>query len=154
MATLLNVSEWVGLCLGAVIAGLAVAFLLARARVTRHVEEEMGRNAVLLSATARVGVLDPGDAAAAAESSVAGTLMLLEDGLYFHSWVGGRELFISGPSISWIGITDARGRLGAVRHRIVARFLNAAGKEDGIRIRLLYPEQWVAAIKTHLITRV
>ena len=35
----------------------------------------------------------------------------------------------------------------------MVRFLNAAGKEDGITIRLLYPEQWVAAIKTHLITR-
>ena len=29
----------------------------------------------------------------------------------------------------------------------------SAGKEDGISIRLLYPTQWVAAIKTHLITR-
>jgi hypothetical protein len=33
------------------------------------------------------------------------------------------------------------------------RFLNTSGKEDGISIRLLYPEQWVDAIKTHLITR-
>jgi hypothetical protein len=35
----------------------------------------------------------------------------------------------------------------------VIRFLNTAGKEDGIVIRLLSPEQWVAAIKTRLITR-
>jgi hypothetical protein len=35
----------------------------------------------------------------------------------------------------------------------VIRFLNAAGKEDGIAIRLLSPEAWVEAIKTHLITR-
>ena len=70
--------------------------------------------------------------------------MLLASGLYFHSWIGSREVFVSGPSISWIGVSDAR---------IVVRFLNAAGKEDGIAIQLLYPEQWVAAIKTHLITR-
>jgi hypothetical protein len=33
------------------------------------------------------------------------------------------------------------------------RFLNPEGKEAGVAIQLLYPEQWVAAIKTHLITR-
>jgi hypothetical protein len=39
------------------------------------------------------------------------------------------------------------------RHRIVVRFLNTVGKQDGVAIRLLYPEQWVEAIKTHLIAR-
>jgi hypothetical protein len=79
-------------------------------------------------------------------------LMLLTGGLYFHSWLGAREVFVPGPSISWIGVSDSRGPL-MERHRIVVRFLNAAGKEDGIVIRLLSPEQWVTAIKTHLITR-
>ena len=70
--------------------------------------------------------------------------MLLASGLYFHSWFGSREVFVSGPSISWIGVSDAR---------IVVRFLNTVGKQDGVAIRLLYPEQWVEAIKTHLIAR-
>ncbi|HYW82636.1 MAG TPA: hypothetical protein VFB30_05245, partial [Spirochaetia bacterium] len=59
--------------------------------------------------------------------------------------------FVPGPSISWIGVSELRG--GPRGHRIVVRFLNTAGKEDGISIKLLYPEQWVDAIKTHLITR-
>jgi hypothetical protein len=39
------------------------------------------------------------------------------------------------------------------RRAVVLRFLNTAGKEGGLFIRMLYPEQWVEAIKTHLITR-
>ena len=47
----------------------------------------------------------------------------------------------------------SRARAAAWRgHRIVVRFLNASGKQDGVAIRLMYPEQWVDAIKTHLIS--
>ena len=79
--------------------------------------------------------------------------MLLSSGLYFHSWIGRREVFIPGPSISWIGVSEARAGSAVEKHRIVVRFLNASGKQDGVAIRLLYPAQWVDAIKTHLITR-
>ena len=46
------------------------------------------------------------------------------------------------------------GRAAAWRHRIVVRFLNASGKQDGVAIRLCIRQHWVDAIKTHLITRV
>ena len=149
MGNLWRLLEWIGLALGVVIAGTAMAFLLTRRRIMRHVERELGREVLLLATGARVGSYDH-LANGKTISASGGVLMLLTSGLYFHSWLGSREVFVPGPSISWIGVSETRGRLSE-RHRIVVRFLNAAGKEDGIRIRLLYPAQWVAAIKTHLI---
>jgi hypothetical protein len=143
MGNLWQLFEWIGLFLGIGIAGLLAAFLLVRARILRRVQAELGREARLISTGARVGEYDHASDRPTS-SARAGILILLASGLYFHSWIGRREVFVSGPSISWIGVSDAR---------IVVRFLNAAGKEDGIAIQLLYPEQWVAAIKTHLITR-
>ncbi len=151
MGNLWRVLEWIALFLGAVIAGGAVTFLSVRRRILRHVRAELGRDSLLLAAGARVGGVN---GAAERHASVApGVLMLLSSGLYFHSWIGRREVFIPGASISWIGVPEAREAARWERPRIVVRFLNAAGKEDGIAIRLLYPTQWVAAIKTHLITR-
>ncbi len=152
MGTFWRLVGWIALCLGAVIAGTAVAFLVTRRHILRHVQEELGRESMLLVAAARVGA-DNGSPSVTHISRVAGILMLLSSGLYFHSWAGGREVFIPGPSISWIGVSDPRDGPRTDRHRIVVRFLNASGKEDGVAIRLLYPEQWVDAIKTHLITR-
>jgi hypothetical protein len=151
MGNLWRLLEWIGLVLGVVIAGMAMAFLLTRRRILRHVEGELGREVLLLATGARVGAYDHLSDGKTV-SMAGGVLMLLSTGLYFHSWVGSREVFVPGPSISWIGVSETRGHLSE-RHRIVVRFLNAAGKEDGIIIQLLYPAQWVAAIKTHLITR-
>jgi hypothetical protein len=151
MGNLWRVLDWIAVLIGVIMAGGAAAFLITRRRIFRHVRAELGRESLLLTAGARVGGLD---GAVEEHASVApGVLMLLSSGLYFRSWIGSREVFIPGASISWIGVTDARESLRRERPRIVVRFLNAAGKEDGITIRLLYPTQWVAAIKTHLITR-
>jgi len=136
-----GIAEWIGLVAGGLIVAALVAFLILRRRLIARVEAELGRDCVLLVASSRIGFsprpMEPG------------LLMLLATGLYFHSWFADRELFIPGPSITYIGVSDARRQ----RHAIVLRFLNTAGKEDGLLIRLLYPEQWVTAIKTHLITR-
>jgi len=140
--------EWVGLFLIIALAAFAATFLFMRRRILRHVEEELGKDALLLAAGARVGESGNGENGGSPLST--GILMLLSSGLYFHAWLGEREVFVPGPSISWIGVSEAPRTEGL---RIVVRFLNAAGKEDGIAIRLLYPAQWVAAIKTHLITR-
>jgi hypothetical protein len=150
MENLYAALEWIGLLLGTAIVGLLCGFLFVRRRILRHVESELGREAMLLATGARVGT---GNGKGSTHASSLGVLMLLSTGLYFHSWVGNRELFVPGASISWIGVSEPRGRVRSERHRIVVRFLNGAGKEDGISIRLLYPEQWVDAIKTHLITR-
>ena len=144
--------EWIGLCLGIVIAALAMTFAIARRRVLRHVRGELGEDALLLAAGARVGGYN-GASSGPRPSVAVGILMLLSSGLYFHSWSGRREVFIPGPSISWIGVSESREGSRMERHRIVVRFLNASGKEDGVAIRLLYPEHWVDAIKTHLIRR-
>jgi len=152
MGNLWRALEWIGLGLGIVIAALAVTFAFARRRILRHVRGELGESSLLLAAGARIGGYD-GLAEGRQPSVALGVLMLLSSGLYFHSWTGRREVFIPGPSISWIGVSEGREGRSVDRHRIVVRFLNAAGKEDGVAIRLLYPEQWVDAIKTHLITR-
>jgi len=152
MGGLSGVFQWIGLSLGILIAMSGLAFLFIRWRIMRGVRVEMGRDAVLLAAGARVGAFRSGPSTRASRSFF-GLLMLLSTGLYFRSWRGGGEVFIPGASISWIGVPDTPGVRGAARHAIVIRFLNAAGKEDGVVIRLLSPEQWVAAIKTRLITR-
>ena len=144
MGYLWRLLEWIGLCLGVVIAGLAMTFAMVRRRVFRQVRGELGQDSLLLAAGARV---------AGSNGTSFGILMLLSSGLYFHSWSGRREVFIPGPSISWIGVSESREGSRVARHRIVVRFLNASGKEDGVAIRLLYPEHWVDAIKTHLIRR-
>ncbi len=91
--------------------------------------------------------------ASAPAVAASGVLMLLSKGLYFHSWIGHHQVFIAGPSISWIGVTEAPPGRRSSRQLVVVRYLTAEGKEDGITIRLMSPAQWVDAIKTHLITR-
>jgi len=141
MGNLYGIAEWIGLLLGGLIVAAVLAFLILRRRLIVRVEAELGRDCVLLVAASRMGF--------SPKPMEPGLLMLLATGLYFHSWFADRELFIPGPSITYIGVSDAMRE----RHAIVLRFLNTAGKEDGLLIRLLYPEQWVTAIKTHLITR-
>ncbi len=150
MENLYAALEWIGLLLGTVVVGLAGGFLVVRRRILRRDQAELGREAMLLATGARVGT---GNGNGSSHPGSLGVLMLLSTGLYFHSWVGNREVFVPGASISWIGVSEPRGKSRGDRHRIVVRFLNTSGKEDGISIRLLYPEQWVDAIKTHLITR-
>jgi hypothetical protein len=159
MGNLWRALEWIGLGLGFVIAALAVAFAVARRRILRNVQGELGQNALLLATGARVGGYDGnggknGSPGKPRRPLAAGILMLLSNGLYFHSWTGRSAVFIPGPSISWIGVSEGRAGSRRERHRIVVRFLNASGKQDGVAIRLMYPERWVDAIKTHLITRV
>ncbi len=60
MGYLWRMLEWIGLCLGIVIAALAMSFAIARRRVLRHVREELGQDALLLVAGARVGERHPG----------------------------------------------------------------------------------------------
>ncbi len=147
MGNLYGIAEWIGLVVGGLIVAALVAFLILRRRLIARVEAELGRDCILLVASSRIGF--------SPKPMEPGLLMLLATGLYFHSWFADRELFIPGPSITYIGVSDALpgSAAGSQRHAIVLRFLNTAGKEDGLLIRLLYPEQWVAAIKTHLITR-
>src|SRR5208337_2240223 len=135
MGNLWRALEWTGLCLGIVAAAFAVTFAVARRLILRHVQGELGQNALLLSAAARVGGYD-GSADGGRPSLAVGILMLLSSGLYFHSWSGRREVFIPGPSISWIGVSEEREGSGVEKHRIVVRFLDASGKQDGVAIRL------------------
>jgi hypothetical protein len=146
MTTLYGIAEWIGLAVGALVAASLIAFLVKRRRLISRVEGELGRECTLLVTGARIGF--------SAAQMERGLLMLLATGLYFHSWFANRELFIPGPSITYIGVSDPLPNASGIQRRaIVLRFLNTAGKEDGLLVRLLYPEQWVDAIKTHLITR-
>jgi hypothetical protein len=158
MGALWRALEWIGLILVGGIAVGGVLFLLARRRILRRVAVDLAGESLLLAAGAQVGEYHGPNGGGQPPAGAAGILMLFGSGLYFRSWVGSREVFVSGPAISWIGVAESlpqragpSPRMG--RHRIVVRFLNAAGKEDGIAIRLLYPQQWVTAIKTHLISR-
>lgn len=151
MGILWRVIEWIGLILAVGIAGVAALFLAARRRILRGAASDLSGEKLLLAAGARAAEYNHGNGKPGAPRSgaAAGILMLFATGLYFRSWIGRREVFVAGPAISWIGVSAAK-----EGHRIVVRYLNASGKEDGIALQLLYPEQWVEAIKTHLISRV
>jgi hypothetical protein len=146
-----SVLEWIGLILGAAIAGVLLGMLVVRWRLVRRVQRELGKEKVLLVTNSRLGILTA--ARKSRRPLDAGILMLLKSGLYYHSWFSRREIFIPGPSITYIGVADGRDGKSLSRGSVILRFLNTLGKEDGVVIRLLSPDQWVAAIKTHLIAR-
>jgi hypothetical protein len=154
---------WIALALGALLALAFFAYALMRWRLVRRITAALGPGKMLLAASARLAPLAGPAAEAAADPQAAGgaaggfsgggVLMLVAGGLYFHSWIGNRELFVAGPSITYIGVPDAGKGRRRSRGPITLRYLNASGKEEGSTIRLLYPEQWAEAVRTHLIGR-
>ena len=100
MAYLWRVLEWIGLGLGIAAVAFSAAFVAARRRILRHVRAELGQESLLLAAGARVGGYNGFAEGAGHAPPSSGILMLLSSGLYFHSWIGLREVFIPGPSIS------------------------------------------------------
>jgi hypothetical protein len=143
--------EWIGLVCGAVITGALCGFAIVRVRLVRRVRNELGKDKVLMVASSRLGVVNERPTAWAFLE--VGILMLLKNGLYYHSWLSRKEMFISGPSITYIGVAEAADGKTKDRGAVTLHFLNALGKEDGVTLRLLSPDQWVSAIKTHLIAR-
>jgi hypothetical protein len=146
-----------GLALGTVAAAALLAFALVRWRLTRRIAAALGPGKILLTAPAGVASIGGVSATPAPTPGERprgrGLLVLLAGGLYFHSWLGDRELFVAGPSITYIGVPDPGPRTRTARGPITLRYLNAAAKEDGIAIRVPYAGQWAEAIRTRLIGR-
>jgi hypothetical protein len=143
--------EWIGLFFGAACAGVLLGLAYARWRLMRRMRIQFGEEKILLVSGSRLAPLAEGGMPARRPDI--GILMLLKNGLYFHSWLGRREFFVSGPSITYIGLAENAGRRNLDRAAMVLKFLNSIGKEDGVYLKLLYPDRWVDAIKTHLIAR-
>jgi hypothetical protein len=147
----------IGLILGTLAAGAFLAFAVVRWRLARRIAAALGPGKIMMTAPARLeplGGLAASDAPSGGEHLGGwGLLVLLPGGLYFHSWLGDRELFVAGPSITYIGVPDPGTRARGARGPIALRYLNAAAKEDGIAIRLPYAEQWAEAIRSRLIGR-
>jgi hypothetical protein len=147
----------IGLVVGTLAAGAFLAFAVVRWRLARRIAAALGPGKIMLTAPARLeplgGPAPGGEASGGERPTGLGLLVLLPGGLYFHSWLGDRELFVAGPSITYIGVPDAGSRGRTSRGPIALRYLNAAAKEEGIAIRLPYAEQWAEAIRTHLIGR-
>jgi hypothetical protein len=154
----LDLLALIGLIFGTLAAAAFLAFAVIRWRLTRRIAAALGPGKIMLTAPARVEPLggQPGGDSRSGGDLLHrhGLLVLLAGGLYYHSWIGDRELFVAGPSITYIGVPDpgARGR-GAPRGPITLRYLNAGAKEDGIAIRVPYAEQWAETIRTRLIGR-
>ncbi len=157
MSSALDLLTAIGLVLGTLAAAALLAFALVRWRLARRIAAALGPGKILLTAPARVASI--GATPAVEPSAVSerprgrGLLVLLAGGLYFHSWLGDRELFVAGPSITYIGVSDQGSHGRTARGPISLRFLNAAAKEDGIAIRVPYAGQWAEAIRTRLIGR-
>jgi hypothetical protein len=143
--------EWVGLILAAAATGIFLGIVVARGRLVRRVKTELGAEKVLLVTGSRLGFLQGGRRTGGIRE--AGILMLLKSGLYHHSWIARRDLFIPGAAITYIGVADGKNGRAVYRGSVVLHFLTTMGKEDAVVIRLLSPDQWVSAIKTHLIAR-
>jgi hypothetical protein len=157
MSAPLDLLALTGLVLGTLAAAAFLAFAVVRWRLTSRIAGALGPGKIMLTAPARLeplGAPTPPDASPGGEHPRGrGLLVLLPGGLYFHSWLGDHELFVAGPSITYIGVPDAGTRGRGARGPITLRYLNAAAKEDGIAVRLPYAEQWAEAIRTHLIGR-
>ena len=120
------VAEWVGLILAAIVIGSLLGMIFARGRLVRRVRAELGNDKVLLVTGSRLRQVKaelrtrrPGEP---------GILMLLKSGLYYHSWITRKELFIPGASITYIGVGDGKNGHGAQRGSVILHFLNAMGK--------------------------
>lgn len=152
----LDLLALIGLALGTLAAAAFLAFALVRWRLTRRIAAALGPGKIMLTAPVRLeplGGRTPGETASAEGfRRRRGLLVLLAGGLYFHSWLGDQELFVTGPSITYIGVPD-RGSRGSRSGPIALRYLNAAAKEDGVAIRVPYAEQWAEAIRSRLIGR-
>ena len=157
MVSSLDLLALIGLVLGTLAAGAFLAFAVVRWRLARRIAAALGPGKIVMTAPARLAPLvgpSAGDALSGGEPVGGwGLLVLLPAGLYFHSWFGDRELFVAGPSITYIGVPDPGSRSRGARGPITLRYLNAAAKEDGIAIRLPYAEQWAEAIRSRLIGR-
>jgi len=157
MRSSLDLIGLIGLVVGTLAAGAFLAFAVVRWRLARRIAAALGPGKIMLTAPARLAPLGGparGDEASGGEPPAGrGLLVLLPGGLYFHSWLGDRELFVAGPSITYIGVSDAGTRGRGARGPIALRYLNASAKEEGIAIRLPYAEQWAEAIRTRLIGR-
>lgn len=147
---------WIALALGALIAGSFLAYGLLRWRLVRRITSALGPGKTVLSSAARLSPLAAVDGHEhSSQESIKGSglIMLVAGGLYFHSWLGDRELFVAGPSITYIGVPNGGQGRRRSRGPMTLRYLNNEGKEEGTKIRLLYPEQWAEAIRSHLIGR-
>ncbi len=155
MRSPLDLLTILGLALGTAAAAALLAFALVRWSLTRRIAAALGPGKILLTAPAGVASIGGASGAPAAGDRPRGRglLVLLAGGLYFHSWLGDRELFVAGPSITYIGVPDPGPRARTSRGPITLRYLNAAAKEDGIAIRVPYAGQWAEAIRTRLIGR-
>jgi hypothetical protein len=151
MVSFADLIQWIGLLLGAAVAGALLGLVVVRWRLVRRIQAELGKEKVLLVTTSRLGFLQEGKRPGILLE--AGVLMLLKSGLYYHSWLRRKEIFIPGPAITYIGVADGKNGRSAERGAVIVHFLNAMGKEDAVVIRLFSPNQWVSAIKTHLIGR-
>ena len=81
----------------------------------------------------------------------AGALVLLKDGLYYRARFADRELYIPGPAVTYIGVTDMHKDKPLHQTVVAIRFLNEQGKEEKAAFRIPYPAQWVQAIKANLL---
>jgi hypothetical protein len=83
----------------------------------------------------------------------AGALVLLRHGIYYRARYATRELYIPGPAITYIGVSNVHKGKDLHQTVVVLQFLSQDGKEEKAAFRMPYPAQWVAAIKSNLLEK-
>ena len=130
---------------------LAIMFYLAymRQRETRRILARFDKSQIILTS---FGVNYYGrDSEPGGPLRSSGALVLVKSGLYYRARFANRELFVPGPSITYIGVSNQHKGKDLHQNVVVIHFLNEEGKEEKAAFRIPYPGQWVAAIKAHLI---
>jgi hypothetical protein len=132
---------------------LAIIFYLAymRQRETRRVLSRFAKDEIIITS---FGVNYYGlDSEPGAPLRSSGALVLVKGGVYYRARFANREVFIPGPSITYIGVSNQHKGKDLHQNVVVIQFLNTEGREDKAAFRIPYPGQWVGAIKANLIGR-
>jgi hypothetical protein len=128
---------------------IMIGMVYLRQRDTKRVQEKFDRSQIIITS---FGVNYFGlESEPGGPLRSSGALVLVKDGLWYRARFANRELFIPGPSITYIGVTHTHKGKELHQHVIAIHFLNSEGKEEKAAFRLPLPAQWVAAIKAHLV---
>lgn len=129
--------------------GVILYLVIVRNRETRRIAEKFPKDQIVITS---FGVNYYGlESEPGGPLRSIGALVLLKDKLYYRARFSHRELFIPGPAITHIGVTDTHKGKSLHQYAMAISFLNADGKEEKAAFRIPLPAQWVAAIKATLI---
>ncbi len=146
MDTIVNLPP---IIVGSIIFGIVLLMALIRHIETKHLSEKYDSSEMLLAA---FGVTYFGQ-----ESTIkkplrkSGAIVLVKDGVYFHSRFGHLEVFIPKEKIQIIGTTDFFCDKPLNDTVIQISFRDDQGNLDRMAFRIPSPAKWITAMKRQFL---